>query len=566
MTPSAYDLRPWLRQYPAGTPDRLNPRFGTMPELWDRAVGDHRADAAVHAFGTTLTYGDIDEAAGALAADLAAGGLRSGDRVGILLQNDPQWAIALLAAWKVGAIAVSMSPLLKERELRFELDDAGVRVLVSLEGLYAGAGRSAVDGSGVERVLVTHPADWVTDPEGRATLDELAGPRRDLPGMERMVDAVERGRDLPQPSVTVAPGDVAALVYTSGTTGPAKGAMLTHGGMAYNAQTFGDWYMLGAGDAVLGMAPLFHVTGLVGHLALTWYCGSPLVLGHRFDAGRVLASVERWRPTFTIAAITAYLALLDHPDLSATDLSSLRHAASGGAPVTKAVVERFAAATGITITSVYGLTETTSPSHLTPPGRTGPVDPGSSAIAVGVPVPGAMVEVVEAESGRILPAGKVGEIVISGPMVVPGYWGRPDETEASMPGGRLFTGDIGMMDADGWFFVIDRKKDQINASGYKVWPREVEDVLYEHPAVREAAVIGVPDPYRGETVRAFVSLRPGASASEGELVSFCRDRLASYKCPREVRFEAELPKTSSGKLLRRSLRDQPVSTAVLPGG
>jgi long-chain acyl-CoA synthetase len=552
-----YAARPWLALYPDGVGATLEPRFATMAALWDDAVSRRGGDPALCVFGTALTYAEVDAAATALAADLVLGGLPPGGRVAVLVQNDPQWAIALVAAWKAGGVAVSLSPLLKGRELSFELADAGASVLVCLEDLYDDVVRDVVAGSPLERVLVTHPADWVVDDEGRAHLAAASGGRRAVGDAERLLDAVHRGAGLAAPERAVAGDDVAALVYTSGTTGPPKAAMLTHAGMAYNAQVFAEWFRLGEDDPVLGIAPLFHVTGLVGHLAVSWYCGSPLVLSHRFDPELVLASVERWRPTFTIAAITAYLALAEHPGLASVDLSSLRYAASGGAPVTKAVVDRFAERTGISITSVYGLTETTSPSHLTPPGRPGPVDSQTSAISVGVPVPGAMVEVVDAATGEPVPPGTLGELVISGPMVVPGYWGKPDETAAAIPGGRLFTGDIGLMDDAGWFYVVDRKKDQINASGYKVWPREVEDVLYEHPAVREAAVVGVPDPYRGETVRAHVSLRAGASATEDELIAFCRERLASYKCPRSVRFEDELPKTSSGKLLRRDLRDRP---------
>jgi long-chain acyl-CoA synthetase len=222
--------------------------------------------------------------------------------------------------------------------------------------------------------------------------------------------------------------------------------------------------------------------------------------------------------------------------------------------VSPAVVERFRQATGATIHNVYGLTETTSPSHLTPLGARSPVDPQTGALSVGIPVPGARVQVVDLESRAELPPGEVGEIAIEGPMVVPGYWENDEATAQTMPGGRLYTGDVGVMNDDGWFFVIDRSKDQINASGFKVWPREVEDVIYEHPAVREAAVVGVPDPYRGETVKAFVSLRSGETTTADDLVAHCRERLAAYKCPRQIEFVEELPKTPTGKVLRRELR------------
>ena len=235
------------------------------------------------------------------------------------------------------------------------------------------------------------------------------------------------------------------------------------------------------------------------------------------------------------------------------DTSSLRTIVSGGAPIAPATVEAFERRFGVYIHNIYGLTETTSPSHCTPIGTRAPVDPTSGALSVGVPIYGTVVRVVD-EDGRELPAGEVGELVTSGPQVVPGYWGRPDETERAIPGGALHTGDVGFMDADGWFYVVDRKKDQINAAGYKVWPREVEDVLYGHPAVREVAVVGVADAYRGETVKAFVSLRAGERVEADELIAFCRERMAAYKYPRQIEFVDELPRTASGKVLRRVLR------------
>jgi long-chain acyl-CoA synthetase len=302
------------------------------------------------------------------------------------------------------------------------------------------------------------------------------------------------------------------------------------------------------------VAPLFHITGLIAHVGLSLLTGASLVVDHRFDAARALELIERHGVTFTTGAITVFIALMD-AEAGERDTSSLRTIVSGGAPIAPATVEAFEERFGTYIHNIYGLTETTSPSHCVPIGTRAPVDAASGALSVGVPVYGTVVRVV-GEDGRDLPAGEIGEIVTSGPQVVPGYWGRPEESERAIPGGALHTGDVGFMDADGWFFVVDRKKDQINAAGYKVWPREVEDVLYAHPAVREAAVVGVPDAYRGETVKAFVSLRPGERVEADELIAFCRERMAAYKYPRVVEVVDELPRTASGKVLRRVLRDR----------
>jgi long-chain acyl-CoA synthetase len=346
---------------------------------------------------------------------------------------------------------------------------------------------------------------------------------------------------------------VAILTYTSGTTGVPKGAMNTHANLVFNAQAYRDWMSLTPRDVVLGVAPLFHITGLVGHVALALLLPCPLVLAHRFQPEVVLDAIREHRPTFTVGAITVFIALSNVPGAGREDFSSLRVVYSGGAPIAPAVTEAFEKLTGLYIHNIYGLTETNSPSHAVPLGARAPVDPNSGALSVGVPVFSTVVRILD-DDGEEVPVGEIGEIATSGPQVVPGYWNKPEATAAALPGGELRTGDVGFMDADGWFYLVDRKKDMINAAGYKVWPREVEDVLYGHPAVREAAVVGVPDAYRGETVKAFVSVKPGASATADDIIEYCKANMAAYKYPRSVEFIDELPKTTTGKILRRELR------------
>jgi long-chain acyl-CoA synthetase len=375
------------------------------------------------------------------------------------------------------------------------------------------------------------------------------------PGAADLGELVREHAGLRPAPVTLGPDDVALLTYTSGTTGEPKGAMNTHGNVVFNACTFRDWMSLTPRDVVLGGAPLFHITGLIAHVAVGMLVPMPIVLGYRFEPATIIRLAERYRCTFTVMAITAFTALANDPSAAAADLSALTKAYSGGAPIAPSMVERFEREVGPYIRNVYGLTETTSPSHAVPLGRRAPVDPASGALSVGVPVFNTVVRILD-DAGNELPPGEVGEIATSGPMVVPGYWNRPDATARTLPGGELRTGDVGFMDRDGWFYLVDRKKDMIVASGYKVWPREVEDALVRHPAVREAAVVGVPDPYRGETVWAYVSLRPGAAATPAELIEFCRAELAAYKYPRRVEILPDLPKTPTGKLLRRELRNR----------
>jgi long-chain acyl-CoA synthetase len=548
---SVYDERPWLALYDEGKPDHIKLEHESGLDMFRAAVERAGDRPLVRYFDAALTGAEIDRVSDGLAVGLRELGVGSGDRIAVYLQNVPQFVLAMLAGWKLGAIMVSVNPMLKERELELILTDSGATTLVCLESLYADVASRVVPRSAVRSVITTSELEFV---EGDAP-GPLAGAERRRPdGTTDLVD-LARAHDGERPDpVTLAPDDVAFLTYTSGTTGPPKGAMNTHRNVVFNAQVYRDWIDLGEDDVVLGVAPLFHITGLIGHIAVCMLVPMPLVIGYRFAPDATLELIERHRCTFTVASITVFTALMNHERASGTDLSSLTKVYSGGAPIAPAIVERFEKLSGAYIHNIYGLTETTSPSHGVPLGQRAPVDEGSGALSVGVPVFDTMVRILD-EEGNELPTGEVGEIVTSGPQVVPGYWEKPEETDSAIPGGALHTGDVGFMDERGWFYLVDRKKDQINVSGYKVWPREVEDVLAEHDAVLEAAVIGVPDEYRGETVKAFVSLRGDARAEPEELIAFCKQRMAAYKYPRQVEIMDELPKTVTGKLLRRELRE-----------
>jgi long-chain acyl-CoA synthetase len=331
--------------------------------------------------------------------------------------------------------------------------------------------------------------------------------------------------------------------------------MNTHRNVATGGAAYRDWFDLGEEDVILGVAPLFHVTGLTGHIAAAISAGASLVLSYRFDLGVVRDAIRTCRTTFTVGAITVFIALANSAEISAEDLSTLTKIASGGAPIPAATVERFSDRFGTYIHNVYGMTETTSPVLSVPLGTRAPVGAETGALSVGVPTLTARVRVVD-EDGRPLPAGQIGELAVSGPQVVPGYWRNEAATTAATRDGWLLTGDVAYADEQGWYYLVDRKKDMIVASGYKVWPREVEDVLYTHDAVLEAGVVGVPDPYRGESVKAYVSLRQGFSVGSDELIAYCRERMAAYKYPREIEIVDAIPKTATGKILRRSLRDR----------
>ncbi|MGV2984223.1 AMP-binding protein [Microbacterium sp. AGC85] len=555
MTTDAEPL-PWHDLYPSGVNATLTASVPTLLDAWRRHVAERPAAPAVYAFDQSLTFSQMDAASDALASALLGGGMTAGDRVAVYLQNDPQWMVTLLAAFKIGAVVVCMNPMLREAEMRHHLSDAQPKVLVCLDSLYADVLAGMRDENLVERVITTAPWDMFPDTAPPAAYAAVWGERQTFADTDDWIALMRAADGQVPPPVHVSGSDVAMLTYTSGTTGRAKAAMNTHAGMAHSAEVYVRWFEIDAAhDVVLGIAPLFHITGSVAALGVAILSGAPVILLHRFDAAATLTAIERWKATFTVAASTAYNALASHPEAHSRSLGSLTKAASGGAPLSRALVGFIAEQTGWTITGVYGMTETTSPTHLAPRDREAPIDPDSGALSVGIPVPGADVRIVDLETGEPLSAGEAGEITVSGPMVVPGYWGDQQATAAAIVDGRLRTGDVGIVRDDGWLFVVDRKKDLIIAGGYKVWPREVEEMLAQHPSIREAAVVGVPDEYRGETVKAYVSLRAGESVSSEDIIAFAKQNIAAYKYPRIIEIVDELPKNASGKVLRRDLRE-----------
>src|SRR5215211_194199 len=554
---SIYAKRPWLGEYDEGKPADLEREYDSALAMFQASVERAPDAPLIHYFDATLSVADVDRYSDALAVGLREAGFAPGDRLAVYLQNVPQFVIAMVATWKAGGIMVSINPMNKGRELDLLLRDSAARALVTHESLYRDVAAAVVPDTAVELVITTSELEFVS--ERPAMLEGIERVRSEgTIDLMELVGAHEREQP---PPVALGPDDVAFLTYTSGTTGPPKGAMNTHGNVVFNSQTYRDWCELGKDDVCLAVAPLFHITGLIAHVTVGLLVPMPMVLGYRFDPNATAELAERWGATFTVAAITVFIALMNDRSVRPEHLVMLRKVYSGGAPVAPSVAQAYEERFGAPIQIAYGLTETNSPSHLTPLHNRSPVDEGTGALSVGVPVFGAMVRIIDDE-GNELPSGEVGELATSGPMVVPGYWEKPEETAHAFVAGELRTGDVGFMDERGWFYLVDRKKDQINAAGYKVWPREVEDVLYKHPSVREAAVVGIPDEYRGETVKAFISLKEGETVDPDELMAFCKERMAAYKYPRRVEVLDELPKTVTGKILRRELRQRERAAAT----
>ncbi|HEY8497907.1 MAG TPA: long-chain fatty acid--CoA ligase [Limnochordales bacterium] len=573
---SVYDARPWLRQYPSEVPASLEyPELNLAAWLEQAARRDPRRTATVY-FGARLSYGQLLQQVQAFAGGLAALGVRRGDRVAIILPNVPQAVIAYYAVLWLGGVAVMTNPLYTPRELRHQLSDAEVQVAVVLEDVAPRLAQVAAD-VGLRHVVLTSAAEYLPLPlrllyplrqaaqrrrDARRPAAQAAGPARFPEGVARHdFRSLLRHPPADGPAPVRAREDVALLQYTGGTTGTSKGAMLTHFNLAANCTQIDAWlYRLkGRPHSVLAALPFFHVYGLTTVLNFSVMSGATMILMPRFEARQAVRLLQRYRPRLFPGVPTMYVAINALPDVQRYRLDSLEACISGAAPLPVAVQETFERLTGGRLIEGYGLTEASPVTHANPIwGR-------RKAGSIGLPWPDTEARIVDPATGEPLPPGEVGELAVRGPQVMKGYWRRPEETAEVLRDGWLLTGDLARMDEEGYFYIVDRKKDLIIAGGFNIYPREVEDVLYEHPAVKEAAVVGVQDPYRGETVRAYVVLRQGQHATSQELEAFCRERLAAYKVPRQFVFMDELPKSLVGKVLRRVLRESAAASGAPAG-
>ncbi|MFI6148058.1 AMP-binding protein [Streptomyces sp. NPDC051109] len=573
--PSRYAAKPWLELLSPAQRAPVSPPPSLLHAFRDAAA---RAPArtALAYFDGRIGYAETDALSDSVAGHLAGHGVGRGGRVAVMLQNTPHFVLAVLAAWKAGAVVVPLNPMYKAGEIGHILRDSGAVALICGDRAWTAYAAEAVRGTAVRVALTASDRDFQTRNDPRVFAPADPAPADPAPADPAPADPAPADPADPAPADPVVPADLTAVArrghpappdpgltaadtalisYTSGTSGTPKGAMNPHGALTHNAVRQVTGHPLPAGATYFALAPLFHITGMVCELGACFANAGTLVLAHRFDAGVVLDAFLAHRPAYTVGPATAFMALAAHPEATADHFASFQVLSSGGAPLPPALVERLRAAFGFYLRNGYGLTECTAPCASVPVHLEAPVDPASGTLSVGLPGADTLVRILD-EHGAEVPFGESGEIAVRGPQVVPGYWGLPADTAKAFPDGELRTGDVGFMDPDGWLYVVDRKKDMINASGFKVWPREVEDVLYTHPAVREAAVVGVPDPYRGESVKAYVSLRPGTSAQPQELSAYCAARLAAYKYPRQVEILPLLPKTTSGKILRRELRDR----------
>jgi long-chain acyl-CoA synthetase len=477
---------------------------------------------AVRQGDQALTNSELAHACGQAAALLREAGVRPGDRVGLMLPNVLAYPLFFYGSLAAGASVVPMNPLLKSREVAYYLGDSGASVIFVWEQFADEAAKGAAD-TGAQVIRVA-------EPDARSVL----GDRPPL------ADWAERGDD-----------DDAVILYTSGTTGHPKGAELTHANLYKNAEvTTTTLLTAGQSDVIMGCLPLFHVFGLTCGMNASVIGGATLTLLPRFDAGAALEMIGREKVTIFEGVPTMYSALLHHPARATADVSSLRLCVSGGAALPVQVLRQFEEAFGCPILEGYGLSETSPVASFNHPDRE------RKAGSIGTPIAGVEMRAVD-DSGADVPQGEVGEIAIRGHNVMKGYWRKPEETAAAIPDGWFRTGDLARIDEDGYFFIVDRKKEMIIRGGYNVYPREIEEALHEHPAVAEVAVVGIPHDSLGEEVGAAVALKPGATATADELKAFAKQRVAAYKYPRHVWLVDQLPKGPTGKILRREVRPPP---------
>lgn len=522
------------------------PHFGRLTAL-DLFRAAPRDVPAVFYFDQAHSYADIDQLSDRLAGVFARKGVGRGDRVAIILQNVPQFVIASVAAWKVGAIVVSLNPMYRTPELRKLFADCEPKAVICHDDQWDNVFPAA---SSVDPELVF----WTAARELQQRNDVRVLPEPGSAPQSHALAAVFTENAPAPPAAVLASDDIGLLLYTSGTTGVPKGAMLTHRNLVATALTCRDHFELNGTSRIFGVAPLFHITGFEIQMVAAFAAHAAIVLTYRFQPQVTLDAFLEWRPTFIVGAITAFIALMNQANATSRHFESFVYLYSGGAPIAPSVIDAFAKRFGRAIRSSYGMTELTSASHLAPNEGPIPVDPETGALSIGRPTAAVDAIIVDDER-RPLGPGKHGEVVVRGSGVMAGYWRKPVETDEVLTNGWLHSGDVGFFDEDGWFYLVDRKKDMISASGFKVWPREVEDVIYSFPGVREVAVVGAADPYRGETVVAFVSAQPGAAVDVAALSGFCRERLAAYKCPVDIHVLDDLPKTESGKITRNTLRD-----------
>jgi len=551
-----YQKKPWLASYQNGVPEKITYQQICLPEILEKTAEQFPNQTALIFQGYKVSFSRLKEMVDRFATALSAMGIQKGDAVAIILPNVIPCVVAYYAILRLGGIVVMNNPLYTDHELKHQLNDSGAKVLVTLD-LLAPRMCAVRPETGVREIIYCSIGDYLPFPKN--ILFPLAAKKKGLAATVPPAENLFQFKPLlaqtenNPPEVNLDFEDIAQYQYTGGTTGVSKGAVLTHRNLSSNVQQAVAWFpdLESGAEVMLGALPFFHVFGLTASMNLSIAKGWTNVLVPKPQPDPLMAAITKFKPTFAPLVPTMFIGLLAHPKLSTTDLSFMKGSFSGSAPLPLEVIREFEEKTGAVIVEAYGLTET-SPGAIINPFVEGKGKVGS----IGVPISDTEVCIVDLTDGKtVMPVGEAGELFIRGPQVMQGYHNKPDETAAAIdPEGWFHTGDIATMDEDGYFYIVDRKKDMILSGGYNVYPRDVEEVFFQHPKVMEAAVIGIPHPKRGEAVKVFVVTQPGESVAEDELMAHCEGRLAKYKWPVEIEFLEELPKSNVGKVLKKELR------------
>ena len=547
--------RRWIHQYPSAIPPTLDYPQVSLMDLLKKSTEKSPQQEAVLFLGKRITYQELLQDVYRLANSLKDLGVKKGDRVGIMLPNSPQAVISYYAILMVGAVVVQVNPMYTERELIYQLNDSGAKRIICLD-LFVDRLQRIREESNLTEIIVTSLKDYLPFPKNwmyaiKLKTDGIASISEN-DGIYRFTSLLAKGGTEPVELEIDVKNDLALIQYTGGTTGFPKGAMLTHFNLVANAYQASSWFYKVREEKVrvLGVLPLFHVYGMTTVMNFAIQSAGTMILLPKFEVRQLLKTIHRYQPTLFPGAPTIYVALMNHSRIHRYNLSSIEACISGSAPLPVEVQEKFEQLSKGSLIEGYGLTEASPVTHANL------IWDRVKSGTIGLPWPDTDCRIVDMETGEELPPGEIGELQVRGPQVMKGYWNRPEETKEVLQDGWLSTGDIAKMDQEGYFYLLDRKKDMIIAGGFNIYPREVEDVLLEHPGIREAAVIGVPDEYRGETVKAFIVCEKGVSLTAKEIEEFCRKRLAAYKVPRRIEFRNELPKSPLGKVLRRVLKEE----------
>jgi len=551
--------RPWLRFYEEHVPPDIDYPDQILPQILEETAHKYFSHTAMIYYNNKVTYTELMAAVDRFAAGLQKLGVKKGDRVALFMPNIPQYIISYYGALKAGAIVVPCNPLYVARELNHQVNDSGAETIVVMSSFYSIVEKIRPETS-LKNVIVTNVKEYfpgflkilftlLKEKKGGHYVD-IAG----VPSTYWFQDFLESAPAKPEPT-KVDLEDTACLLYTGGTTGVPKGAELSHKNILVNAVQCRYWINSDPGkEIVMAALPLNHSYGMTTCMNHAVVAGaSVLLIPNPRDLQDVLKNINKHQPTLFPGVPTMYVAINNHPEIAKYDMRSVKACISGAAGLPVEVQTAFQKLTGGRLVEGYGLSEASPVTHANP------VFGQNKIGTIGVPWPNTLAKIVDVETGeKEMAIGEAGELIVQGPQVMKGYWNRPEETAQTLRNGWLYTGDIAIIDEEGYFKIVDRKKDMIIAGGYNIYPRDVEEVLYEHPKVQEAVCVGIPDPYRGETVKVYIILKEGETAKAEEIIAFCKERLAKYKVPRAVEFRSELPKTMVGKILRRILREEEV--------